>query len=140
MDLTSKLKDSAIVSAIPIPKISTRISIFGSPGSEYKGTNSESAFEAWNSVMTADEATELPPVVALPPEDLVCTLTVFFNKWGNLVLKLEECYVLPSESTLLEENLRCLWSSPRLQRKEKTFDKYLTSLWDEILNFHSGEN
>lgn len=73
MDLTSKLKDSAIVSAIPIPKFSTRISIFGSPESEYKGTNSESAFEAWNPVMTADEATELPPVIAVPPEDLVCT-------------------------------------------------------------------
>jgi hypothetical protein len=80
MDLTSKLKDSAIVSAIPIPKISTRISIFDSPGSEYKGTNNESAFEAWNLVMTADEAIELPPVIAVPPEDLVCTLTVFFNK------------------------------------------------------------
>ncbi|PNF30433.1 hypothetical protein B7P43_G12486 [Cryptotermes secundus] len=71
MDLTSKLKDSAIVSAIPIPKISTRISIFGSPGSKYKGINSESAFEGWDPVMTADEATELPPVIALPHENLI---------------------------------------------------------------------
>jgi hypothetical protein len=86
MDLTSKLKDSAIVSAIPIPKISTRIGIFGSPGSEYKGTNSKSVFEAWNPVMTADEATELPPVITIPAEDLVCICTVSFNKLYEVIL------------------------------------------------------
>lgn len=88
IDLTSKLKDSAIVSAIPIPKISTRISIFGSHGSECEGRNSESGFEAWNPVMTADEATELPPVITIPAEDLVCvcTCTVFFRKLNDFVL------------------------------------------------------
>jgi hypothetical protein len=80
MDLTAKLKDSAVVSAIPIPKIGTRISIFGGPGSEYEGTNSKSGFELWNPVMAADEATELPPVITIPDEDLVCVQTVFFNK------------------------------------------------------------
>jgi hypothetical protein len=80
MDLTSKLKDSAIVSAIPIPKIGTRINIFGNAESEYKGTNSESMLETSNLVMTADEATELPPVIKLSTEDLVCICSVFFNK------------------------------------------------------------
>lgn len=79
MNFTSKLKDSAVVSAIPIPKISTRISIFGSPGSEYEGTNSKTGFETWNPVMAADEATELPPVVTLPAEDLVCVLIILFS-------------------------------------------------------------
>jgi hypothetical protein len=80
MDLTSKLKDSAVVSAIPVPKLSTRISIFGSPGSECEGISSKSGFESWNPVVAADEATELPPVITIPAEDLVCVQTVFFNK------------------------------------------------------------
>ncbi|XP_069698641.1 tectonin beta-propeller repeat-containing protein 2 isoform X2 [Periplaneta americana] len=67
MDLTSKLKDSAIVSAIPLPKLSTRINIFGS---EYECTNSQISYETSNPVVTADEATELPPVVTIPAEEL----------------------------------------------------------------------
>jgi hypothetical protein len=72
MDLTSKLKDSAVVSAIPMPKITTRINVFGGCVSEYDGRGSEPGFEDSNVVMTADEATELPPVIAIPAEDLVC--------------------------------------------------------------------
>ena len=77
-DLTSKLKDSAVVSAIPLPKISTRINMFGSPVSEYDGRSTEPGFGDSNVVMTADEATELPPVVAIPAEDLVRVFALFF--------------------------------------------------------------
>lgn len=86
MDFASKLKDSAIVSAIPIPKIGTRISIFRNTESECKGTNSESVLETWNPVMTADEATEVPPVIKIPSEDLVCICAVFFNKLYEVML------------------------------------------------------
>ncbi|PSN53753.1 hypothetical protein C0J52_06249 [Blattella germanica] len=63
LDLTSKFKESAIVSAIPLPKISTKINIFTSSGAEYEGTNSQiSPYDPLNPVITADEAIELPPV------------------------------------------------------------------------------
>jgi hypothetical protein len=78
-DLTSKLKDSAVVSAIPLPKISTKINVFGSPVSEYDGRSTEPRFEDSNIVMTADEATELPPVVAIPAEELVCDICIVFH-------------------------------------------------------------
>jgi hypothetical protein len=76
--LTLKLKDSAVVSAIPLPKISTRINVLGSPVSECDGASSEPGFEDSNVVMTADEATELPPVIPIPAEDLVCVCALFF--------------------------------------------------------------
>ncbi|KAJ9589047.1 hypothetical protein L9F63_017661, partial [Diploptera punctata] len=71
LDLTSKFKDSAIVSAIPLPKLSSKINIFTSPGAEYEGTNSQIVYDTMNPVMTADEAVELPPVIPLSSEDLI---------------------------------------------------------------------
>ena len=99
LDLTSKLKDSAIVSAIPLPKITSKINIFTSPGAEYEGTNSQIVYDSWNPVTTADEATELPPVIALPPEDLVSSAVSIFVEIFHIVgsypiLKNKKCLLI----------------------------------------------
>jgi hypothetical protein len=60
-----------------MPKINTRINVFGSSVPEYDGRSTEPGCEDTNVVITADEAIELPPVVAIPAEDLVCVCVLF---------------------------------------------------------------